>query len=60
MMNMSVDTTRMLDELDTSQLQRLANTERLEGNYVAAQRTEKLILRLKRSVSAAQVPAPRP
>jgi hypothetical protein len=31
------------------QLQRWANTQRLEGNYVAAQTTEQLLSKLKRS-----------
>lgn len=60
MTNMRADL-QMLGELEVHQLQRLANTERLEGNYVAAQRTEKLISRLKRNPAPpAGFSAPRP
>lgn len=39
-----------------AQLQRWANTQRLEGNYVAAQTTEQLLSKLKRAKTAAQPP----
>ena len=38
------------------QLQRWANTQRLEGNYVAAQTTEQLLSKLKRAKTAARPP----
>lgn len=39
------------------QLQRWANTQRLEGNYVAAQTTEQLLSKLKRSQTASRPPS---